>query len=165
MDEQLVHALPDLGEWVVREEVGCDARVRRLPRLAAVLGAECAGRRDGDVHPVRVLRIELDGVAAHPAGAGVPLVAGLVPDEALNRLPGLAGVVAPEEDAGRPAEPKASVLALASRPDVPRLLEREPRVFRKPQLLGPRPGLAAILGTVHCGAVDEAVRRCVHRAV
>ena len=54
---------------------------------------------------------------------------------------------------------------LAARPDVPGLLQGEAGVLGEPQLLGARPGLAPILGAVHGGAVDEAVRGRVDRAV
>src|SRR6185503_5959427 len=60
-------------------------------RLSAVLGAERASRRDGDEHPVRVLRIEQDGVHGHAARAGLPEMP-LGAAQAGQFLPGLAAV-------------------------------------------------------------------------
>ena len=52
----------------------CDFRpaIDRLPGFAAIVGAERAGRRDGDENAVRIFRIEQDRVQAHAAGAGLP---------------------------------------------------------------------------------------------
>jgi hypothetical protein len=66
-----VHAVADLGvgSGIV---VGVQAAVDRLPGRAAVVGAEGAGRRDGDEEALRIARVEQDGVQAHAAGAGLP---------------------------------------------------------------------------------------------
>src|SRR6185503_1101862 len=72
--EELVDAGPDLA--LLQDLAGLvagDPLVGRLPRLAAVVGSEDARRRDADVHAVHVLRVELDGVEAKPAGARGPV--------------------------------------------------------------------------------------------
>ena len=66
-----VHAVPDLGV-AVGDAFGVQTAVRGLPRLAAVVGAEHAGRRDRDEHAVGVGRIDHDRVQAHAAGARLP---------------------------------------------------------------------------------------------
>ena len=166
VDEQLVDALADLRERVVREEVGRHAGVGRLPRLAAVLGAEGPRRRRSRrTSAVRVVRVELDGVAAHPARARVPLLPGLVPDEALHGLPR-----APESSLRKrtPGAPPSQ-----RRPFSPSRPGRTCQVFSsvrpallgEAELLGARPRLAAIGRAVDGRAVDEAVRGGVDRAV
>ena len=53
----------------------CDAQplVDRLPRRAAVVGAERARGRDGDVDPLGIGGVENDGVQSHAARARLPL--------------------------------------------------------------------------------------------
>ena len=60
-----------VGKFVLRLQ----AAVHRFPGFSAVIGAEGARRRDGDENPVRVLRIEKDGVQAHAARARLPEMA------------------------------------------------------------------------------------------
>src|SRR5205085_12401418 len=100
--EELVHALADLGERVVGEEVGRDALVDRRPALAAVLAPERACGRDCRVQPpVR----DLERVAAHAARTRLPPLAGRVLDEARDGREGPAGVVRSEEHPRVAAEP------------------------------------------------------------
>ena len=66
--------------------------IDRLPGLAAVVGAERAGRRDGDEDPVGIVRIEQDGVQAHAARARLPARPGAVAAQAGEFLPGLPAV-------------------------------------------------------------------------
>jgi hypothetical protein len=73
VDEELVHALADLGERIVGHEVSGRALVHRRPACAVVFGAECARSRDPRVD--RTVRRDLDRVAAHPAAAGLPALA------------------------------------------------------------------------------------------
>ena len=61
-------------------------------RLAAIVGAERARRRDGNVHPLRIARIENDRVQAHAARARLPLGAGAVAAQSGEFLPVLAAV-------------------------------------------------------------------------
>src|SRR3954454_6838911 len=90
----------------VGEEVGNDVVVDREPGLSAVIGAEDAGRRDADVHALRVPRGELDRMAGHPARAREPPITRGVLEDAAIHLPALATVVRPEEHAGVTAEIK-----------------------------------------------------------
>ena len=118
-----------------------------------------------DVHPLGLVGIERDRVAAHPARTGVPAVARLVADDAVHRLPRLAAVVRAKEDARRGAEPEPALLALAPGLDVPGLLQRQACVLGKPELLGACPRLAPIGRAVDGRAVDLVVRRRVDRPV
>ena len=59
-----------IGQIIVEQALGDG-----LPGLAAVIGAEAAGRGDGDVDAVRIGRIDQDGVQPHAAGRlGGPFV-------------------------------------------------------------------------------------------
>ena len=71
---------------------GAQSAVDRLPRLAAVIGAEGAGRRDRDEDPFRIAGIENDGVQAHSARARLPFGAGAVAAQSGEFLPVLAAV-------------------------------------------------------------------------
>jgi hypothetical protein len=119
MQQQLVRALPD-----VRVGVGklfrLDVLVFRRPRRPAVVGAKCPGCRDGDVHATGVAWVELDRVAAHPAGAGQPAVTRRVLENAAVWLPCLAAVVGPKQHAGVRSEVKRPGLVWPARLDVPR---------------------------------------------
>ena len=123
-----MHALADLG-LLVREEVGGGPLVRGLPALAAVVGAEDAGRGDPDHEPLRVVAVDVDRVQAHAAGAGVPLVARLVLEQAPVRPPTSARGRRAEEHAGVAAEPE---LAVAAGLDVPRRVQLQLAVLRQP---------------------------------
>ncbi len=71
--------------------------VGRLPGLSAVVGAEDAGGRDGDVHALRVRGVEQDRVQAHAAGARRPFGPRLVGAQPGELVPGLAAVGRAEE--------------------------------------------------------------------
>ena len=133
MEQQLVDALADLRERVVGHEVRCRPLVRRRPGPAAVLAAEDARGRDADVHRLRIVRVDLDRVRAHPAGAGIPALASRMLDQAQHGIPALAAVVRAEEDAGRAAEPQRPVGARARRATSSRASARDPRVGRGPR--------------------------------
>ena len=62
-----------------------------LPVLAAVVGAEGAGRGNGNEDAIGIARIEEDGVQSHATGAGGPLGA-LYVAQRVQFLPGLAAV-------------------------------------------------------------------------
>ena len=70
-----VDAVSDLGVRIGELEVGLQAAVDRLPRLAAIFRAECTCSRDGDEKPFGVARVLQDGVQAHPTRARRPEVA------------------------------------------------------------------------------------------
>jgi len=165
VDEQLVHALADLRVRVVGHEVGGDVLVLREPRLAAVVRPERTRCRDGDHDPVGVGRIELDRVAAHPAGAGLPALTRRVLEDALDRLEGLARVLRAEEDTRRATEPQLAGAIRMARADVPELLDLEAALLRQADLLGALPGLAAVGRSVQGRAVDHVRRARVERAV
>ena len=93
----LVHALAELERRRVRQERHDDSGVARLPRLAAVLAAVYAGRRDGDEDAVRVVRVHEHGVQAHPASARLPLRAVRVVPQPTDQLERAPAVVAAEQ--------------------------------------------------------------------
>src|SRR5712691_5813241 len=71
--------------------------VDRPPRLAGVLSSEDPCRRNRAEHPVRVARVDQDGVQAKSAGARRPAGRGLVGPEARQLVPGLAGIARLED--------------------------------------------------------------------
>ena len=67
-------------QWPTSRSSSGSSRERRplligCPRLAAVVRAERARRRDRDEHPLRVVGVDEDRVQAEPAGARLPLLA------------------------------------------------------------------------------------------
>src|SRR5262249_4587419 len=80
-----------------REVLRLEPAVDRLPGLAAVVGAEGAGRRDGDEHAPRVTGVQQDRVQSHAAGARLPPGAGAVAAEAGELVPGLTAVGGAEQ--------------------------------------------------------------------
>ena len=91
MHRDAVNAMADLGIRV-GDVLGLQPAVDRLPRLAAVVGAEGARGRDGDEDPAGVARIEKDRVQAQPAGARLPLGPGAVAAQSGEFLPRLPAV-------------------------------------------------------------------------
>src|SRR5439155_24952073 len=83
-----VDAVPNLA-LLVRELARPQAAVDRAPRLAAVVRAENARRRDGDDHPLWVIRVDENRVQAQSTGARLPLLACRVTSEPRQLLPGL----------------------------------------------------------------------------
>ena len=86
-----MHAVADLGVGI-GNAFGLEAAVDRPPRLAGIVGAECAGRRDGDEHPPGIARIEDDRVQAQPAGARLPMRSRAVAAQSGQLLPVSAAV-------------------------------------------------------------------------
>src|SRR3954469_6441208 len=77
MHGDAVHAVADFSgrdRQVLRVETFRD----RLPRRAAIIGAECAGGRNRDIQPIVALGIDEDGVQAEAARTRRPLRAGAV---------------------------------------------------------------------------------------
>jgi hypothetical protein len=62
----------DVGIRIGKFVEGFQTLVNWQPRLTPIVGAEGARGRDGDHDPIRVVRIEDDGVQAHPASARLP---------------------------------------------------------------------------------------------
>ena len=56
----------------IRDALGTQSTVNRLPGCAAILAAKGAGGRDGNKDPLGIHRIEHDGMQAHPARARLP---------------------------------------------------------------------------------------------
>ena len=83
--------MADLGV-LVRELSGAQPPVDRLPGLAAVVGAEGAGRGDRHIHPLPVGRVEDDRVQAHAAGARLPAGRGPVGTQRGQFLPAATAV-------------------------------------------------------------------------
>src|SRR6185369_15586916 len=90
-----VHALAGRGWRRVDRRI--DAFVLRLPRLAAVVGAEEAGGRNADPHAVRILRVAQDRVRAKAAKAWRPIFSPRLFVEPVDRLPRLPAISADEE--------------------------------------------------------------------
>ena len=158
MRKELVNALADL-RILLRHEVGGDFLVDGCPALASVLRTKSSRRGDRDVHrPVD----ELDRVAAHPAGARLPVLPRRVLEQRAIHLPGRTAIVGTEQDARVAPEPELGILA---RFDVPRRVQLEPGLLGQPELLGPLPGFAEVVRPVHRCPVEEVVGRRVKRAV
>src|ERR1700687_4523932 len=90
-----MHAVAYLGIWI-RDVLRVQSAVDWLPRLAAVIGTECASSRDGDEDALRIARIENDGVPAHPPRTGLPFGARTVPAQSGEFLPVLSAIGRPE---------------------------------------------------------------------
>ena len=69
---EAVNAVADLSRGI-GNVLRTEAAVDWLPRLAAVVGAKRACRRDCDENPVRIARIDQDCVQAHATGSGRPM--------------------------------------------------------------------------------------------
>src|SRR5438445_13209786 len=67
-----MNAMPDLRIRVGKFVLGLQPAIDWPPRFTAVISTESPGCRDGDVNPVRVLRIEKDCVQAHAARSRLP---------------------------------------------------------------------------------------------
>ena len=93
---QAVHAVADLGV-VIRDALGVQATVHRLPGLAGVVGPERARGRDGREDPPGPGRIQEDRVQAHPARARLPRRPGPVAAQPGQFLPVLPAVGRPEQ--------------------------------------------------------------------
>src|ERR1051325_4404945 len=91
-----VDTVADLGIGV-GEVFGLEAAVDRLPGLAAIVGAECTGGRDGNEDALGVGGVENNGVQAHAARAGLPLGSRSVAAQRSHLVPGLATVGGAEE--------------------------------------------------------------------
>ena len=127
--------------------------------LAAVVGAEHAGRGDRHVHPVGVVRVENDRVQAHPARAGLPLRARAVLAQAADFLPAVAAVGGAEQrrvldsgvdgvpvGQGRLQVPDPGELPRVRRAVVPLVRARDAGVA---EVLADRlPGRAAVVGAL-----------------
>src|SRR5882672_9332247 len=87
----VMNAVADFGRGF-GNVLGVEAFVDRLPRIAAVVGAERTCGRDGNVDPLRIFRIQNDGVQAHAACAGLPARAGTVTAQSRQFLPVLSAV-------------------------------------------------------------------------
>ena len=71
--------------------------VDRGPRLAAIVGPERARRRDCDEHPLRLTRVQDDGVQAQAARSRLPAwTRGVLPHTA-HLIPGVSSVTGTEE--------------------------------------------------------------------
>ena len=165
MRAQLVHALAELGIRVVGQEVRECALVARHPRLAAVIGAEDAGRRDADPELFGRLLVEGDRVADQAARARVPAIPSRVLEQRPVRLPGRAPVAGAEEHPWLAAEPKPARLGCEPGLDVPGRGELQPASLRQSERLRAFPGLTSVRGAVHGAAVDPVVRAGVENAV
>ena len=160
MAGDVMDAVAHLGVRV-GDAVRDEALVDRLPRGAAVVAAERARRRDRDHDPLRVRRIEQDGVQAQTAGARLPLRPRPVLAQAGQLVPRRAAVGGAEHrgvlDAG-----VDRVRIAQRRLEVPHPLEL-PRVRRAVVVLV-RPGYAVVLERVVDGIEGlAAVVRSLHQ--
>src|SRR6266851_10434071 len=91
MHGEAMNAVTDLGRRI-GDLLRTQAAVRGPPAFARIIGPESSGGRNGDEHPIAVGRILNDRVQTHPAGARRPGGPGLMPPQARELLPGLAGI-------------------------------------------------------------------------
>src|SRR6267378_5307453 len=87
----VMHAVAYLCIWI-RDVLRLESTVDRLPRVAAVIGAECARGRDRDEDALRIARIENDGVQAHPTRARLPFGARTMPAQSGEFVPVLSAI-------------------------------------------------------------------------
>ncbi len=87
----VVNAVADFGSGF-GNVLGIESLIDWPPGLAAVVGAECACGRDGDVDPLGITRIQNDGMKAHPTGAWLPTRAGAVAAQPGKFLPVLPAI-------------------------------------------------------------------------
>lgn len=115
-------ALADVGKFVGKE-IGSDALVERLPRLAVVVGAKAAGGGDGGVDSLGVPRVSENRVHRQPARARVPAVARGVLSKAFHLEPIFSAVVGAEERARIDAAPERFGTRGSVRGDLPDAVE------------------------------------------
>ena len=164
VQQQLVHALANFRIWVGKV-VDRHVLVDRQPGLSAVIRPERARRCDTDVYALRVARVELDRIAAQPAGAGKPAVTRGMLQNATVGLPGFAGIVRAEKNAGIRPEVQRSRLLRETRLDVPDRVHGQPRPLGKAYLPRPLPRLAPVGRPLDRRAVDDMVHRRIDFAV
>src|SRR5580704_18262393 len=87
----VMHAMAYVRGWI-RNVLRIQSAVNWLPGLAGVIGAESAGRGDGNEDPLAIFRIENDGVKAHSSRARLPLRAGPVTAKTGEFLPVLCSI-------------------------------------------------------------------------
>src|SRR5437016_939434 len=95
MHGDAVNAVADLGSRIGHGD-GVQSLVDRPPRLAGIIGTEGARSRDGDKDPAGYVRIEKNGVQAHPTGAWRPMRPRPVAAESGEFLPILPAVSSAE---------------------------------------------------------------------
>ena len=71
MHGDVMNAVPNFGSRI-GNELRVEPLIDRFPCLAGIVRAKSARRRNGDVDPVGVARIQNDAVEAHAAGARLP---------------------------------------------------------------------------------------------
>ena len=146
----MVNAVADLGIGI-GNILRTESSIYRLPRLAAVVGTECAGGRDGDEDSLRIAGIENDGVQAHAASARLPLRTSAVTAQAGKFLPVLSAIGGAEN--GGVLHARVHRVGFGERRlDVPHALEL-PRMLRTVVPLMRGQGLSGCVGCV----VDELV--------
>src|SRR5262245_11366947 len=96
MLRDVVDTMTHLGVRI-GDSLRVEALVDRLPRLAAVVGAEGSGRGDRDVDAFVVARLEDDRVQAQPARARLPGGAAAVLAQSLQLVPALTAIRRLEE--------------------------------------------------------------------
>src|SRR5688572_15649120 len=74
MHGHIVNTVADLSLGIRQLVPGLQALGYRSPGLTAIVGAEGARGRDRNKNPVRVARVQKDGVQTHPPGARLPEV-------------------------------------------------------------------------------------------
>ncbi len=81
----------------LRERIRTQPRGRHVPRLAAVVTSERARRGYGHIHPLRIVRVDQDGVETHAACPGGPVLPCRVRPQPVELGPGLTPISGPEE--------------------------------------------------------------------
>src|SRR5579859_3493028 len=142
--QHAMQALAEVGIYV-RLEAGARALVGEGPRLAAVLGAITARRRDAHPHPFGIRVVRHDGVQAHATSTRIPVLARGMAHQAGVQLPRLAAVAALPQAGGVHADVDSAGLARPTRLDYPDVLELVTTLFWElDAALRLAPGLAEV---------------------
>src|SRR5690242_21189574 len=92
----MMNAMPHFGIRignVLRKESSID----RLPRFSAIIGAKCSRRRNRNVNPLWIPRVENNRVQTHSACAWLPTRSGSMPAQARQLMPALRAIGRKEE--------------------------------------------------------------------
>src|SRR5262249_58869953 len=92
MPVDLVHALPELRIFVGKE-LRCESLIPGLPGIASVIGSINSSGGARHERPLRIVRIENDGVQAQAASSGLPLWPVWMVEQSAVKRPGLSGIV------------------------------------------------------------------------
>ena len=131
MHDDLVHALAEF-RIPLGHVHNADATVARLPGAPAVFGGIDPAGRNGHVHPVRIPRVEQDGMQGQPSQPRHPARAVRMVEQAAHQRPGLAVITGFIKRRRFDAAIDDVRLLRPPRTNLPDVLERGARFGRKP---------------------------------